>query len=762
MKTRPAFLLFFGLLLLASCRSPRTYLDRGNNFFAAGKYEDAALNYRQAVQKDKSFGEAYYRLGVTELQRKNAREAYNALTTAAGLLPGRSDVQVALADLLLKSYLSDKRHPTRLYNDLTRLAVQFLARNPNSYDGLRIKANLAWSDQHFQESEEYFTKANAAKPLQPELVAAWTQVLFDDSQVVEAERLAQDCIQRCQDPASVFDVLYRYYRSHQRPADAANVLRAKVVKYPANIDYGLQLATHYAAAGKRDQMAAVLRALDNPQVYPDAHLKLGDFHAIHQDWPAALQQYEAGARSDPKDRITYLKRIADAWILQGKPEQASGVVGEILKEQPNDEAAQAINAAILFKSGQPAKIQAAVNQLQALVKKSPDNPVWRLSLGRALMANRDFDGARTQFQESIRLRPNFLPPRIALAEDSRLKHDYAETLRYANEVLSVSPNLATARLLRVVGLIGTARYPDARTDLVVLEHDFPDDQEVQYQLAALEVAEKKFPAAEARLQKLYTEEKPDPKILAGLVEAYRAENRVDKAVDFLTADLKKSPDSVPDRLMLAEAAVWSRKYDLAVEQYQLLLTKGPRSPQLRMRLGSVYELQGHVNEAVASFQMAVNLAPRDPAAAASLADALRLAGRDTEAIAAYRNALALDPQNAKAMNSLAFLLIEGEINIDEAQSLVQRALQKSPQEPDFQDTLGLVYLKKNSADSAIRVFQNLADHYPDNPLYRYHLGLALLKIGEKDKARAELQAALPKNPSEKVRRNIQITLATIR
>jgi tetratricopeptide (TPR) repeat protein len=213
--------------------------------------------------------------------------------------------------------------------------------------------------------------------------------------------------------------------------------------------------------------------------------------------------------------------------------------------------------------------------------------------------------------------------------------------------------------------------------------------------------------------------------------------------------------------MLADAATWSRKYDLALEQYQLLLAKGPRSPQLRMRVGSIYELQGKINEAVASYQMAAALAPRDPSAALGLAEALRLAGRDNESIAAYRNALALDPQSVRAMNGLAFLLAENDTKIDEAQTLAQQALQKAPHNADFQDTLGLIYLKKNSDESAIQTFQNLVDHHPDNPLYHYHFGLALLQIGQKDQARAELEAALPKKPTEKVRKNIETALANI-
>src|SRR5215467_8138910 len=99
----------FSLLFTISCgRSPQVYIERGNRYFAAKKYEEAGLNYRKAVQKDPQFGEAFYRFGLNELEEKKFPEAYSALTEAALLLPDRTDVQVTLADLAIKAYMGDK------------------------------------------------------------------------------------------------------------------------------------------------------------------------------------------------------------------------------------------------------------------------------------------------------------------------------------------------------------------------------------------------------------------------------------------------------------------------------------------------------------------------------------------------------------------------------------------------------------------------------------------------------------------------------
>src|SRR5260370_1069404 len=218
MRRQTIFIASCCLLLAVSCgRSPQRYLEKANQFFDAGKYDDAALNYRKAIQKDAAFGEAFYRLGLTELKRKDFREAYAALTSAAQFLPGRADVQVALADLALQAYMGDKRRPARYYAQLTKLSGQLLARDSNSFDGLRIRGNLAWSDGKLKEADGSFVRANAVKPMEPSLVPVWTQVLFLDGRAEEAERLAQEFLQKHKASNQNNTVPFQPYRTQNPP-----------------------------------------------------------------------------------------------------------------------------------------------------------------------------------------------------------------------------------------------------------------------------------------------------------------------------------------------------------------------------------------------------------------------------------------------------------------------------------------------------------------------------------------------------------------
>src|SRR6185503_12551231 len=97
-------------LTLVSCnRNPevakKKYLESGNKYFANGKFKEARIMYKDAIQKDRLFGPAYYRLGLTAIKLNAANEAYGAFRRAVELLkpdnPDHWDAKAKLVEILL-------------------------------------------------------------------------------------------------------------------------------------------------------------------------------------------------------------------------------------------------------------------------------------------------------------------------------------------------------------------------------------------------------------------------------------------------------------------------------------------------------------------------------------------------------------------------------------------------------------------------------------------------------------------------------------
>jgi Flp pilus assembly protein TadD len=137
------------------------------------------------------------------------------------------------------------------------------------------------------------------------------------------------------------------------------------------------------------------------------------------------------------------------------------------------------------------------------------------------------------------------------------------------------------------------------------------------------------------------------------------------------------------------------------------------------------------------------------------------AGNKAAAIQSFRKALELSPDSVMLMNNLAYLVGDSGGNLDEALTLVQKALQKAPGQANLIDTLGWIYLKKSWDDSALQIFRDLTEKYPSNPTFRYHFGMALLVKGDKATAKAEFRSGLARKPSGEVRQNIETALAKV-
>src|ERR1044072_2913936 len=127
------------LVSLVSCnRDPnvakKKYLDLGNTYFSREQYKQAAIMYRNALQRDQKFGMAYYKLGLTHLKLSNPGAAVAALRRAVAELPPNSpekiDANIKLADIYLLAGTKDKR----LVEEVAVVAQDLVKKDAKSFD----------------------------------------------------------------------------------------------------------------------------------------------------------------------------------------------------------------------------------------------------------------------------------------------------------------------------------------------------------------------------------------------------------------------------------------------------------------------------------------------------------------------------------------------------------------------------------------------------------------------------------------------------
>lgn len=754
------------LCFVAACnRDPnvakKKYVENGNRYYEKGKYKEALIMYRNALKRDMRFGEAYYRSALAELKLNRYAEAARDLQRAVELQPDNLEAHTRLTNLFLNAYLADRKKSKNLLSELNSLSDRLAKNFPNSYDDARVKGYLALFDGQAPKALEYFDKANKIKPYQPDLVLVYMQTLAAVNKADEGEKLAYDMLKKDPSALAVYDALFLQYMRTNRLPDAERILKSKVENNPKVADAYLQLAAHYYSLKRQPEMQAVLQKLSsNTTDFPQSQIMVGDFFLRTRDLNAAMTHYQEGIKRQPKEKHTYQKRIIEVLVKQNKKDEAQQLVTEILKEDPKDPEAVAIRASLSLLTGTREQLQSAINDLQSVVSRMPENPVLRYNLGKALLAKGTVQAARIQFEEAIKLRPDYLLPRISLAQIYLQNREFAKAVQMTQEVLVYDAMNVPARLLRSRALIGMGEVRQARTELQQTSSQFPDLPEARLQVAALDLQEKNFKAAEDSFRALYGKFQ-DPRAFMGLVETMVAQGNSAQALKMLRDELAKDPERVEYRVALANISVNAKDYPTAIAEYKAVLDKSPRSSDVWLRLGETYRRSGDLNNATASFKKAQELAPNNVVPHLQLALLYDTTGKKTDARPVYEQILRIQPDNAVALNNLAFMLADNDTDLDQALTMAQRAKQQRPNDANVSDTLGWIYIKKNLPDSAISIFRELVKNEPERAMYRYHFAMALYQKGDRESAKRECEAALKAKPGKEEEARIRDLMAKL-
>lgn len=781
-RTRVVPILLFMIVGLVSCtRDPNVakvrYLESGNKYFANGKYKEARIMYKDALQKDQRYGPAYYKLGLTALQLGSLSEAVQALRRAVELLPTTASDHWNAGVKLSEIYLAVGRNQKDLLDETDRFCADLLKRDSNSYDGHRLLGDLnfaraveAFSTARRDEGQQLITtaiseyeKANAINPGQPKVLLQLARTHAGIGDAAKAEQLFRQVIDKDKTSQAAYNELYRLLILEKKLPDAEQVLKTAYQNNPKQYGYLTNLAAHYAMLGKRDAMLQTLQQIESHAGdYQQAYLVVGDFYLRMGDGDSAIKEYRAGADKNPNLKLTFEKRIIEVLMRQGKRAEAADMNAEILKQNPNDPDAKGLAATFLLDKGDVAR---ALSELQAVVTRAPDNPVARFNLGRAHMARGETEQARQAFQKAIELRPDYIMARLALAQLQTTQGDFDAALKSVDQILQIDRNNLNARLIQSAALMGQKKFGDSRNLLEGMAKAVPNSPDVFFQLGVVNLNERKFKDAEDAFRKSYQLNPANSRGLMGIVQIDLAQNKPDLALQLLRDESAKAPSRLDLKLALGQTAAQLGHYDEALGAFNAYLNGLDKNSKQRadayLLMGEVYRRKGDDATAINNLQQARQVLPDNPVILSTLALTLDHAGKWTDAKQVYETVLKMQSDNGVALNNLAYLMAEHNGDLDDALTKAGRAKQLLPNFNEVSDTLGWIYLKKNLSDSAIQIFKELVQKAPNQATFRYHLAMAYSQKGDKPNAIKELQQALKDSASKDEKDKIQALLSRL-
>jgi len=127
------------------------------------------------------------------------------------------------------------------------------------------------------------------------------------------------------------------------------------------------------------------------------------------------------------------------------------------------------------------------------------------------------------------------------------------------------------------------------------------------------------------------------------------------------------------------------------------------------------------------------------------------AGLYDKATDLLRKSIALDPENsAEACNYLGYMWADHNMNLDEAETMIRRALESEPNNTSYLDSLGWVEFRKGQFDRALdNLLRAAKTAEREDPVVFEHIGDTYLKLNRTGEALEAWQKALALDPKNK-------------
>ncbi|MBV8857694.1 MAG: tetratricopeptide repeat protein [Acidobacteria bacterium] len=775
-----AVLLACLVALAASCTSPEKakaeHVARGEAFLKERRWQEASIEFRNAIQIDDNLAPAHWGLAQAYEQLGRGSEYIEELQRAVKLDPANVLARLRLANAFLVAY-SQQKQPDYLA-EAERLANEVVAREPNNPDGRILLANVVFFKGDPAAAEKMIKEAVALDPRRVESHMGLARFYLQTNRPQEAERVYNEAIS-ANDRSSLAHVEYgKFLAQSGRKDDAETQFRQAVEVDPDNRDVRWVLASYYLVNNKLDRAEEAYSAwahLDWDK--PEGKARLADYYATVGRFDEAAKLYEEIVKTFP-DYARGQYRLGEISLQRGDAQAAAAHADELIKRDPKNQDALLLRARTSAAQG---KLKDAIADLKTVLDAEPRSKLGLFFISDALYRDGQLEQARARAGELERYYPDFLPAKLIQIQVGLDSGDADGSKRAADDLLNklkdaapngeLTPQLladvkTNALLLRGKAALRLAtqtpaQLAAARADFEAARQSAPNSPLPHVNLADAAAAERKWDEAWQHLDQALALDHTNFQALTALINLGSAAGRVGEVRGRMEQLAQEQPNSAPLQFLLGQAYRSGTQQEAPdAQRAEAALRRAveldPDFMPAYTALAEIYFGTQQPDRAIGEYKKITERRPDDFVAFRNIG--LIEAGRNNLDAAAeyYRRVLSIRPDEAIAANNLAALYGDhGLGNPEEAIRLGQDVVRRYPNEPGFADTLGWVYyrrgLYRDSVEQLKRAVDAAAKRGADNSLYRWHLGAALAKNGDKPGARRELQKALELSAQEQQR-----------
>jgi tetratricopeptide (TPR) repeat protein len=490
------------------------------------------------------------------------------------------------------------------------------------------------------------------------------------------------------------------------------------------------------------------------QVLLDAARRTGDSELYRRVVNIALQARAGDQaliaarawRDAVPDSVEAHQTILQLLAALNRPGEAAGPLRGLLNLTPEAQRSGVLASLprLFQRSPEPRKVYSSLEPvLEAASQQSATRLMALLVQARLALSADEADKALTQTRAAAKDFPA-ADEVLLMALDLMPQRPEVESLITAR-LQQQQPDLHALRVAYGRTLAGMQRAADAAREFRIVTQAAPDNAMAWYALGALELDLQHPEAAEKALltflNKLDGTPSEDAETLknsrqqAWLLLAQVAEMRGDlRAAEGWLAKV----DAPQRRLEVTyrRASLMARQGQLAKGRALLQALPGDSDEELRARLMAEAQLLREVRQWEAALTVLEQAGQRFPEDANIVYEQAMMAeklGRLEPMEALLRKVMELKPEHYHAYNALGYSLAERNMRLEEARSLIAKALQYAPSEPFIVDSLGWVEFRLGNHQEALRLLRQAYGSRPDAEIAA-HLGEVLWVVGEREEA----------------------------
>jgi len=766
----------------------------GNAYLATGNVEAANAAFAAALAAKPDYGRAM--LGQA-YAKAGARDLQGALALAEGAAakdPKLVEARQLKGDLLLAQGEPDKA--IAAYREAIGVKADYLPAHaaivgqlaaqgklddaakeleamqkvaPKHPQTLYLKATLAYRKKDFTTAKEAIQGVLQVAPdYLPGLLLSGA-IDYDLKSYAQAEASLVKVLQQAPNAGFARRVLAATYLRERQPAKALDTL--KPLLEGGQVDAGLaSLAGEvYLQNGNLEEGSRYfeMAAKIDPKSTP-ARTAVALTHLAKGDEERAFKELEDTAAADTGTRAD-LALIA-ASMRKRDYDRALTAIDALEKKQPGNPLAYNLRGGVMLAKRD---VAAARKSFEKALSIDKGYVPAAANLARLDLVDKKPDDAKKRFDGVLEKDPKNVQALLAQAElRAQAGGSADEVAALINKAIAANPKELTPRLaligLYLKNLDAKKAIGAANDGLAAL----PDSPELTHALGQAQRASGDTEAALTTFNKLAQLQPTSPLPWIRIAEVQVQAKNNSAAMQSLKKALAIKPDLVDAQVALMRLEIADGRPKEALTVARDVQRQRPKEPAGFMLEGDVHASQKAWKESIAAYRAALKVAPDSTDAAIKLYTALGVSGAAADAdkfsaqwtkdhpkdvsfrryladtslnrrdfagaLGQYRTILATEPNNAMVLNNAAWAAAQ--LKDPKALEYAEQANKLVPNNPNIMDTLGNILVEKGDTTRGLELMKKAVDGAPNAVVIRLNYARGLIKAGQKDAAKKELEA----------------------